>query len=267
MKVACWIISLNPHEENARNLLAGLQAGGIDASFFPAVDGRKGLPLLESDELINTGRALLLRNRMLTPTQVGCYLSHLRAVKKAFSQGYDRLCLLEDDVAIDDGFFEVFPELLTLDEAHELVRFMGLRIRPRKIVSTLCGGRFDLVRPVRGVAGTQGYIINRLGMRKLLDTASNIYEPIDIVYDHSFLHGIRVYGVEPHIIYERESESSIQISHIGTDSIPLGYRIAYPVVKLGLSLKRLWYRISHQRELAPANYPDTSIGKTKRLKR
>lgn len=267
MKVAYWLITLNPRSANARSIIDDLAKGGVRAEVFDAVDGRAGEPPLEDGESINTRRAYLFRKKLLTPTQVGCYLSHLRAVKKAYSDGYDRLCIMEDDIAIDDGFFDVLPEILSLDESYELVRLMGLRIRKRKILSGLVGGRFDLVRPVRGVAGTQGYVINRSGMEKLMNTAPNMYEPIDIVYDHSFIHKIRVFGVEPHVIHEIESDSSISRTDKAAPVTPLLYRLLYPFSKLYLSCSRTYYKLKNYKDFMPASYPASSIGRTKRMRR
>jgi glycosyl transferase family 25 len=260
----CWVISLNPQAENTQKLINDLQAQGINAEVFPAIDGRDNAPVLEGGERLRNSLAMVRHRKCLTGSELGCYLSHLRAVKKAYAQGSEYVCLLEDDVLIEPIFAEVLHSLLS--KQLDMVRLMSLRLRRRRVLGPLAEGHY-LMRPERGGLGTQSYLLNRLGMKKFIDHAEEIYEPIDKVFDHFFLFDLRVFSVEPHVAQELVHDSSVaKLWSEPARDIKLWHRLAYHPVKLWFSLRRRVYRLRHRAEFAGAVMPDKDIGKTERLR-
>jgi len=262
-KSICWVISLNPRSENAQKLIADLTAQGLDADFFPAVDGRAGMPALEGDEQFLDNLAMVRHGKRLTASELGCYLSHLRAAKKAYAEGYQHVCLIEEDVVIEPLFGEVYQSVL--DKGLDMVRLMSLRLRERTVVGPLVG-EHHLVRPVRGGLGAQAYVLNRVGMKKFVDYGQKIYEPIDKIMDHFFLFDLNVFAVEPHVAYELVHETSVRKSPDTADDKPLlWHRIAFHPVKLWFSLRRHFYRLRHWGDFSGAAMPTLKVGKTERV--
>lgn len=266
MSIPCRIISLDPAGPLAVALVAELNAQGIQPEFVPAVDGRRGLPSLLGREMFDDRKALIRHGRLLRPAEVGCYLSHYRALQQAWDEGLERICLLEDDVGLEPDFARVLAAIKALPDDVEFVRLMALRIRKRKVLSPLpnCGSH-RLVRPERGWCGTQGYVMNRAGMRKVLDAAWRIYEPIDKFYDHFWEYGMRHYGVEPHVIYEHEHPSSIQKQAEAKATIPLLYRLLAPLEKWSFSRSRHRYLKENHAGIYPAEKPAVPMGRTRRI--
>ncbi len=243
-----------------------LTNAGIVHDFFPAIDGRKTSPALQDDERLDYRKTLLRHRRLLTGSEIGCYLSHYRAIKKAYSIGFQRLCLLEDDVVLEPGFADVLRALESRPEHEEMIRLMGLRMRRRKVISIIGNTGHQLVRPDRGWCGTQGYVINRPGMEKVISWAKNIFEPIDKLYDHFWEYGLQVYGIEPHVLYELDHPTSVAKSSSSPVSIPLILRLLHPIHKLFFSRSRHAYLARHHDAFEPADYPSTTTGKTNRLR-
>lgn len=263
-KLACYVISLNPKELNFGRLMKSLKEQGIQAEHFPAVDGRNAYPALEGDERISEVMSMLRVRRLLTSSEVGCYLSHLRAVKKAYNEGYDYVCVLEDDVVIEPEFGNTLRALLS--ENLDIVRLMALKLRRRKPLREIVYG-IMLTRPERGTLGTQAYMMSRTGMKKFIDHASVIYEAIDHVLDHFFLFDLETYAVEPHVVFELDTASSIAKKHPQSTRRPnLFERIAYHPVKLYFSILRHWYLLRHRNDIYPARWPLNRPGKSKRLR-
>jgi len=263
-KLACYVISLNPDDLNFIRIMKSLKEQGIHAEHFPAVDGRNAYPALEGNERISEVMSMLRVRRLLTSSEVGCYLSHLRAVKKAYNEGYDYVCVLEDDVVIEPEFGNTVRALLS--ENLDIVRLMALKLRRRKPLREIVYG-IMLTRPERGTLGTQAYMMSRTGMKKFIDHASVIYEAIDHVLDHFFLFDLETYAVEPHVVFELDSASSIAKKHQKTTRRPsLFERLAYHPVKLYFSILRHWYLLRHQSEMYPATWPMNRPGKSKRLR-
>lgn len=262
----CFIISLDHDKPQPRALRNALQQQGVDAQFFVAVDGRQQMPALEPGERLDQRRAVLLTRAALTRTQVACYLSHLRLLRQAYEQGLAWVCILEEDVEIEADFARILQELETLPQHCELVRLMGLRVRRRKIVSQLGAGSHRLVRPERGWCGTQGYVVSRAGMARILRHGTHIVRPIDKFYDRGWEFDLKSYGVEPHLIYEQDSPSTIsKPCDTAWRDQPLTTKFAFHALKLWFSVYRDLYRLAHFREFYPASRGSRHYGKTRRI--
>jgi glycosyl transferase family 25 len=266
MKLACWIVSLNPDAENTRLLLSSLQVQGLDACVFAAVDGRRAMPALQGKERFNNALAMIRHGKTLTSSELGCYLSHFRAISSAYEQGYSHVCLIEDDVVIEPNFASVLNAVLAKDGL-DMVRFMALRLRPRKLLGDIADTGNVLVRPKRGGVGAQAYVLNRDGMEKFLNYAQTIYEPVDKLFDHFWLYGLKVYCVEPHTVYESEHESSIvKVAGTSMAGPALWQRLVFHPVKLWFSLRRHAHLLSHRADYNPAVIPEGRSGQTKRMR-
>lgn len=259
-----WIISLNPKKAEAVELKHLLKCKKVEAEIIPAVDGRKAMPALTQDEAIDQNKALINRKAPLTSSEIGCYLSHLRAIKKAYQEGLNHIAIFEDDVIAEENLAELLDAIETLDDDAHLVRLMSLKRRERKELKQLTP-EYKLTRPLRGALGTQGYVLNREGMKRILNFGSTITMPIDKLYDSFFLFGLKCYSVEPHAIYEKAHPSTIKKTQGQLDS-SLSTIILWRLNKLFRSIKRHTHRIKHRTEFSPASKPPKKFGKSQRIR-
>ncbi len=264
MHINAWIISLNPQSDVVQSLLATLREQQIEAAIFPAVDGRKAMPVLQGDEKLDQARALVNRKAPLTSSEVGCYLSHYRLIRHAWEQGLSHVCIFEDDVVAEPGLGDLLRSIVTLDDDADLVRLMSLKIRKRKVVQPLAAG-YTLVRPVRGALGTQGYVLNRSGMRKILEFGADISMPIDKLYDSFFLFDLHCFSVEPHAIYELANPSTV-VKTGGNLDRRLWIALQWHLNKLHRSLRRKLHYLANRDAFSPATKPKGSQGKSKRIR-
>lgn len=266
LMLCCRVISLHPQAYHTQVVLESLRAQGVDAEIFAAVDGRKAMPALLRGECFNNNLAMIRHGKLLTSSELGCYLSHLRVVCEAYERGCEHLCVFEDDVVLEEGFGEVLRASLQL-EGVEMLRYMELRLRPRKVLAELASSGYVLTRPVRGAVGAQAYLLNRVGMKKFITHAQTIYEPVDKVFDHFWLFDLALYGVEPHTVYELEHETSIaKEATAGVAGPTLLQRLCYHPVKLWFSLRRHYYWLSHRSDFSPAKIANERPGRTKRMR-
>jgi len=259
-----WIISLNPNKPEAVKLAEVLAANGLEAKIIPAVDGRNAMPTLCADEQLDQRQALRNRRAPLTSSEVGCYLSHLRAIRKAYEMQLRHIAIFEDDVVAEDHLADLFKAIESLDNNAHLVRLMSLKRRKRKVTSQLTD-HYQLIRPIRGALGTQGYVLNREGMRRILEFGYTISMPIDKLYDSFFLFGLKCFSVEPHAIHEVMHTSTISKNETGLDNrfwITIGWRLN----KLYRSIRRHSHRLKHRSEFEPASAPPAGVGKSQRLR-
>ncbi|WP_226646163.1 glycosyltransferase family 25 protein [Microbulbifer variabilis] len=255
-----------PEGEPINQLLSALKSQRLRASQIAGVDGRRGIPKLEADEVICNNITRWRHLCELKSSEIGCYLAHLRAIRQAYQAGLQRACILEDDVLLEDDFGRVLAELERLSPEVEMVRLMGLKVRKRKIIRCLNDGVHKLVRPERGWCGAQGYLINRRGMEKVLGYANRIFEPIDKVFDHFWQFDLKLYGVEPHLLWETEHTSSIVKSNVHKASVARWLYWLHPFGKFWRSIQRHIYLYRYKKEFYPAEKPKQRLGRTARIK-
>lgn len=265
MKTACFVITLYPENDEICELLKELETQGVIADLFPAIDGRRGMPSLELGEEVDQQKAFLRKRTPLSSSEVGCYLSHYRLIKSIYHAGIDKLCVFEDDIGIEAGLSDVLHDVYELPEEFEFVRLMGLRVRERKGVRGLPCGRL-LVRPCRGLQGTQGYVVNRKGMEKILHYGRVLSLPIDIFYDTFWETNLKCYGIEPHVIYEYDLASSIKKSKEPEGSRAFLVTLRWYLGKVIKSVRRMVYLNQHRSAFSPNEKPIKKPGRTERMK-
>jgi len=244
--------------------MSSLQQQGLPSQWFDAVDGRHVQPSLLPGENLNIQKALVRHQQALTNSELGCYLSHYRAIKQAYDAGYNYVCIIEDDVVVEPQFGDVVRALM--QENLDLVRLMALKLRRRKVVKELLAGTI-LTRPERGTLGTQAYLFSRNGMKKFIHHAGDIYEAIDHVLDHFFLYDLDLYAIEPHAAYELVRESSIQKKPSSNSLKPnLWQKILHPWAKLRFSMQRHAFMKAKKEQLYPNELPKQLPGKSARLR-
>jgi GR25 family glycosyltransferase involved in LPS biosynthesis len=87
-----FLVNLDRRPERLRHALHELSLAGIHgAERVSAVDG-------QAYELYIEGKP------QLTPGMIGCYQSHYRLITEAYRNGYESICVFEDDVTFSPGF-------------------------------------------------------------------------------------------------------------------------------------------------------------------
>ena len=70
---------------------------------MPAVDGRHGMP--EGDYYYDEAAAIIRHDRPLNTGEIGCYLSHIKALRMFLAGDAKYAVVLEDDIDIPTGTF------------------------------------------------------------------------------------------------------------------------------------------------------------------
>lgn len=141
---------------------------------------------------------------------------------------------------------------------------MALKIRKRKPLQKLSAG-YTLTRTERGALGCQGYVLNRIGMKKMMDASATIHMPIDKVVDSFFLYDLHCFGIEPHAIYEQLHQSSIKKNGGNLDRRPW-VNLMWHLNKLYRSVRRRLHYLKHYAAYYPTPKPEGMQGKSQRIR-
>ena len=94
--VACYVLSLDRSPARFAAAEAALGAAGLDPVRVPGVDGAT---LGEGERaLVDPRASLRLTGRTLSAGEVGCYLGHVRALRRMLEDGTPHALICEDDV-------------------------------------------------------------------------------------------------------------------------------------------------------------------------
>lgn len=193
-----YIVNLQRATERWKNVSARVDPLGFAYTRIEAVDGRLiALPIPEFDQ---TGHRLLTGRRPIPP-EIGCYLSHIRAVDAFLASEHTHALILEDDA-------EFRP-----DAAHAITSALGFA--DRWDICRLSSVNSDRVAPVRALAngysigvnltrskGAAGYIVNRRAAKSIRQWLMPMRMAWDIAFDLEYLVGLRAMAVTPYPIRE-----------------------------------------------------------------
>ena len=202
-----FVLNLDRSPERLAAVARALDALGIRPIRVPAVDGRAlSLPLPGIDPALYLGT----HGRELLMGEVGCYLSHLRALRLFLASGFAQAMVLEDDADVTPRA-SALVDVLTAPgspDDWDIVKFeahhgaLGLPLRGLPPGGRLCA------LPHRS-AGSAAYLVNRAAAAALLDRLLPMRMPYDIAFDRGWDLGLRVRGILPYPVATRPSAPTI----------------------------------------------------------
>ena len=134
--------------------------------------------------------------RPLVDGEKGCYMSHVQIWRGLLASNDSAWIVLEDDVIPAPGFADAVNAIAKLPDGWDMVKLIG-RERERILQSWPLDSRFGLISYRRVPSLTAGYVISRIGARRLLDTRVPFGRPIDVDLRLWWENGMVIRGVVP----------------------------------------------------------------------
>lgn len=188
-----FVINLDRDVERMASLSDSLGRLGLAHVRVPAVLGKE-VPGWE--DLVDRGLyGARNRNVMPRPGEVGCYLSHLKAMETFLGTAEPWCVILEDDVEVLPGCLSVLKALGERDD-WDLVKLFcfhsGMPVRKRRLTS-----EHSLVVHLTRTTSSAAYAVNRRAAEIMLRSMRPISEQVDHALDRPWETGLRVRGVRP----------------------------------------------------------------------
>ena len=188
-----YVINLDRDTERMDSIRANLEGLGLPFERLSAVMG-KNVP--EWEKLVDMS-AYAWRNRLDTPRagEVGCYLSHLKAMETFLRTDAPWCVILEDDVEVLPACADVLRSLAENDD-WDLVKLFnfhsGLPVKKRAL-----GSAHHLVAHLTRTTSSAAYVVNRRAAETLMQSMRPITEQVDHALDRPWETGLRVRGIRP----------------------------------------------------------------------
>lgn len=200
------VINLDRDKIRMDTVASNLKSLGLTYQRVPAIMG-KDLPNPDSFvDLVRYPR----NNHADKPRagEIGCYLSHITAMRQLLDSDRSYALILEDDVELlpeAKGCLEALVERDDWDIVKLFCFHRGSPIRLAEIVP----GRHLCVHLSR-TTSTAAYLINRKAAERLTHSLLPMYEQIDHAFDRPWETGLHIRGIRP--LVARLAETSLASS-------------------------------------------------------
>jgi glycosyl transferase family 25 len=231
-----YVINLDRDVERMASLAGSLQALALPFERVSAVLGKQ---VPDWEKLVDAG-LYGARNRlpMPRPGEVGCYLSHLKAMESFLQTDAPWCVILEDDVEVKPECVGVLDALGKQDD-WDLVKLFcfhsGLPVRKRALTAS-----HHLVVHLTRTTSSAAYAVNRRAAETLLKSMRPISEQVDHALERPWETGLRVRGVRPLpvVLAPVAATTTIGYADRSDRSLPFGRAVRLFLSRAGKELCR-----------------------------
>ena len=196
-----YIINLDSATERWASVENAFDGTGFTTRRVSGVDGHSlPFPIAEYSE----GRYHRFHGRPTSRGHVGCYLSHVKAMKEFLASGDEYALIAEDDLTLGPDFETALNAAMKHSAHWNILRLTGLaKGKPAPVAKlfsdySLCVG-FDRLK------GTGAYVIDRVAAQILTERLIPMWLPIDHALDREWFFGLRAAYIYPFPASQTES--------------------------------------------------------------
>ncbi|NAR64328.1 glycosyltransferase family 25 protein [Acinetobacter haemolyticus] len=212
MKISFYLINLDSSDERLQKADIELRKQQVEYIRIPAVDGRK----LELASYANyeSKKAHAFTGRDLIGAEIGCYLSHKKAVEAFLSSNADYGIVLEDDLSLTPDFKEKVIEIIQWLEKNNKKEWsvINLGAKKKKLSAKLAQfGQYELLHAYYFPILAIGLIWSKHGAQEFLTKISDqpIFMPIDVELQTWLSKNGKGLSVYPALVLQNGSDSDI----------------------------------------------------------
>jgi glycosyl transferase, family 25 len=190
-----WVINLDRAPDRLARISGQLLRLGLGYTRLPAIDARSLTPAQRA-ALDEPGYR---RRHGMTPVlgELGCYLSHVEAMRLFLDSDAACALILEDDVLLHDSLPAVLQGLLQHAARWDMVKLSGVHSgTPVPFLDLAPGHRLAVM--LTRCTGSSAYIVNRRAAQAYLHGAQPLL-PMSLPYDHVFDQGWR-FGLKVRLV-------------------------------------------------------------------
>lgn len=206
MNYQAYIINLEHAKERWEHMRANLETREIPYTRIEGVYGKKlNLPIAEYNE----HRYHLLNGKVTNPGEVGCYLSHIAALKQFLADDLPYALILEDDVSLPEEINSLLTSAMEYSQDWDILRLTSSREGEYLPFGTLPSG-YTIGYNTRVLKNTGAYFLSREAAQQCVEKMLPMVLPYDEALDRDWDIGIRSACITPFPIrLEEEMPSQI----------------------------------------------------------
>lgn len=240
-KIQAFVINLDQSTERLRSIEKQAADIGVSLNRVPAILGRS-IELRQINSVDPTGYALR-HGRSINMSEVGCYLSHLRALRVFLSSDAEFGIILEDDAELPVNYLDLVGKLIEKKWAWDIVKFSAFHSGTPLNIEPI-GEQLFLGIPLSRVMNANNILYSRAAAEKLISVLTPMQLPFDHALERAWLFGLRLRVISPY-------PCSADTGHTSTIANSEQYRLVWykrlPCMgfRLITELSRLFFGIAH----------------------
>jgi glycosyl transferase family 25 len=236
-----FVINMPSAPERWRSICRYLKNSKIDFQRIEGIDGQKiEFPISEFNETSYR----LLHGRSKIPAEIGCYLSHIAAMKAFLDSSEDFGIIMEDDAAFEGNLSDIIEKATIYSECWDILRLSSVNLG--KIFKVIpLDDFFSLGISFTRQKGACAYVINRHAAEAYVNRLIPMRLPYDYAFDLEWFFGLKTLFVTPLPIKENGAKTQVQIGIRSHNLSPLlRYWIVFPF-RVFMEISRLVFRVSN----------------------
>lgn len=237
-KLDCLLINLDRSPERLIKMQERLACFKLTFRKISAVDGKN---VIFTEKEINTMEYERCHGKYVVPTEVGCYLSHYKALQSFLEGDKEFALIIEDDMEFRDDFPVVLNELIKHHHNWDMIKLNGTDEKPLSITQKKILTNYRVVYSLSHQAKSGAYLINRYAAQNYLKELL----PMTVPYDHEFIkfwkYDIRLFTVVPFPAYEEIGASTIDYTMAKRNKKPWYKKFNTYAYRTNIALKPFWY--------------------------
>lgn len=237
------VINLDRAVERLARIAGALDALGIAWQRLPAVDGSR-LSQAQRDAKLDEREFQRRRGMPSVPGELGCYLSHVEAMRRLLDSDAQYALILEDDVIPGQDLVAVLQALMAHPERWDMVKLSAVHSGTPARVLKLTASHWLAVM-FSSCTGASAYLVNRRAARAYQDQLLPMTAQVDHVLDRGWRFGIKVRLVTPQPAQHDENVATtiLQLPGAASRKFHWSRRIPSYFYRLGNEMRRLRYAI------------------------
>jgi len=195
MQYHSYVINLPNARDRWEKIQARLIAAGLGHTRIEAINGRElQLPIPEFDEFWHR----LMTGRRPIPAEIGCYLSHIKALDAflAAEATCTHALIFEDDAIFSDELPAIVDAALRHADLWDVLRLSTVG-HDRVLRAISLRGRSFLGVNVTRCKGAAGYVVNRKAAATFRRKLVPMQLAWDIAFDIEYFWGLKALAVTP----------------------------------------------------------------------
>ncbi|MFD0916012.1 glycosyltransferase family 25 protein [Pseudahrensia aquimaris] len=194
-----YVINLDRSPDRWDAIATQLNDVGADYERVTAIEGQSLLPDLDG---LDQSAFDFRHGKTINPNELGCYLSHHKAIQTFMESDVQFGIILEDDADLTADFRATIEALIR--EAHRWdVANLNGRHSGAPVPQCQLTQNNQLVAFLFRRTGARGYMINRKAGRLYCEKLLPMKVPYDHEFDRAWVYGFRFRGVVPAVVTGR----------------------------------------------------------------
>ncbi|WP_269931083.1 glycosyltransferase family 25 protein [Aminobacter sp. HY435] len=238
-----YALNLDRSADRFASIVESAAEFGIEVTRVPAVDGRKLTKRQEA--IIDVRHFERVCGKRALPTEVGCYLSHLKALELIAEGDQDFGVIVEDDIRFTQDF-PAFVNDLGRVRGWDMVKLTYHRTSGYMKYLEMDQKR-SIGRCLHGPIGSgAAYAVTREAARKFLQSLRPMVVPIDVEMERGWAHGLAVFNVDKPVVSFSHAASTIVTAKNGYKPMkfPFYRRLGTLMYRTGEYVRRVAYALT-----------------------